>query len=65
MFYYSDFNTDISKWDVSNVKRMRSMFDGSNFNQDISNWKINEDCVVIDMFSQCPIKDEYKPKLPL
>ena len=65
MFYYSDFNSDISKWDVSNVKRMRSMFDGSNFNQDISNWKINEDCNVIDMFSQCPIKDEFKPKLPL
>ena len=26
MFAYSEFNTDISKWDVSNVKDMGGMF---------------------------------------
>ena len=35
--YATKFNRDISKWDVSNVKDMGSMFrDAHNFNQDIS-----------------------------
>jgi surface protein len=36
MFYHSAFNGDISKWDVSNVINMRSMFEESDFNRDIS-----------------------------
>ena len=31
-----DFNGDISKWNTSNVKDMRYMFNGSQFNGDIS-----------------------------
>jgi hypothetical protein len=38
------------------------MFDNSNFNQDISNWEINSKCDTGDMFRNCNIKDEYKPK---
>ena len=38
MFEYSEFNTDISNWNVSNVKDMNSMFYGSKFNGDISKW---------------------------
>ena len=38
MFQNSIFNGDISKWDVSNVRNMGSMFATSKFNGDISNW---------------------------
>ena len=64
LFSESDFNGNISKWDVSKVENMVAMFAFSEFNQDISNWKINKDCKTTDMFNKCPIKDEYKPKLP-
>ena len=64
MFGDSKFNGDISKWNVSKVEDMSGMFYESKFNQDISNWQINKDCNVYEMFYRCPIKDEYKPKLP-
>ena len=35
------FNGDISKWDVSNVENMASMFWNSNFNGDISKWNVS------------------------
>ena len=39
MFYDSQFDGNISKWDVSNVTEMENMFGGSSkFNGDISNW---------------------------
>lgn len=44
LFYQSQFNGDISKWDVSNVEDMSSMFMASNFtgeNGDISNWDVS------------------------
>ena len=41
LFEYSDFNGNISKWNVSNVTDMHSMFNGSAFNQDISNWNVS------------------------
>ena len=38
------FNGDISKWDVSNVTDMQSMFEKSQFKGDISKWNLsNED----------------------
>ena len=58
----SEFNGNISEWDVSNVKDMRGMFAYSNFNQDISNWKINKYCTTNSMFRECHIKEEFKPK---
>ena len=57
-----DFDGDISKWDVSNVKQMEYMFERSSFKGDISNWKINPFCSTYRMFLDCKIKDEYKPK---
>ena len=36
MFYKTDFNSDISKWDVSNVTDMSFMFAYSKFNKNIS-----------------------------
>ena len=63
MFDRSKFNQDISNWDLSKVKKMDFMFCFSKFNQDISKWKIDKDCNTDDMFEDCPIRDEYKPKL--
>ncbi|MDB9989698.1 BspA family leucine-rich repeat surface protein [Flavobacteriaceae bacterium] len=40
--FYSNFNEDISSWDVSNVNNMNGMFHGaSSFNQDISSWDVS------------------------
>ena len=36
MFLNSDFNGDISKWNVSNVRNMHFMFGHSVFDKDIS-----------------------------
>jgi surface protein len=36
-----EFNGNISKWDVSNVKSMRAVFQDSKFNGDISNWDVS------------------------
>jgi surface protein len=46
MFYDSQFNGDISNWDVSNVTNMSEMFEYSQFNGDISNWDVSNvrDC---------------------
>lgn len=38
---FSDFNGDISNWNVSNVKNMSHIFYHSDFNQDISNWDVS------------------------
>jgi surface protein len=62
MFKTSDFNGDLSKWDVSNVEDMYEMFEQTNFNNDISNWNIKNLKDARDMFYGCPIKEEYKPK---
>jgi len=62
MFCDSDFNKPIDKWKVNNVENMWGMFAGSEFNQDISGWKINKRCRTNDMFKNCKIKENYKPK---
>ena len=42
LFKGTDFNGDISSWDVSNVETMEGMFWGCmNFNSDISNWDVS------------------------
>ena len=64
LFRDSKCNGDISKWNVANVKCMIAMFAYSKFNRDISKWKINKNCNTWFMFAGCPIKEEYKPKLP-
>jgi hypothetical protein len=39
---FSDFNGDISKWNVSHVKNMEEMFYKSKFNGDISQWDVSK-----------------------
>ena len=63
MFYKSKFNQLIGDWDVSNIENMYFMFCGVKFNQDISNWKINKNCSIKRAFDDCPIEEEFKPKI--
>ena len=64
LFEYSDFNGNISKWDVSNVTSMEYMFFVcKSFNQDISSWDVsNVNYNPYNIFFNCPIEEKYKPK---
>ena len=62
LFANINFNGDISRWDVSNVTDIHSMFSGCReFNQDISGWNVSKVNNTTDIFNACTIKDEYKP----
>ena len=51
---YLDLNPDISMWDVSNVKYMRTMFCGAeNFNKDLSQWNVSKVENMRSMFRCC------------
>ena len=63
LFEVTDFNGDISEWDVSNVTNMRYMFyKCKEFNQDISNWNVSNVKDATNIFGHCHIKEKYKPK---
>ena len=51
LFYYSEFNGNISNWDVSNVTNMNYMFESAKFNKDISNWDVSNVISMKGMFS--------------
>lgn len=49
----TNFNSDISKWDVSNVENMNFMFNNATtFNQDISKWNVGKVTTMISMFQE-------------
>ena len=50
MFFKSDFNGDISGWDVSNVLSMMQMFSNSNFDGDLSKWNVKNVASMDSMF---------------
>jgi surface protein len=52
MFRNSEFNGDISNWDVSNVINMDQMFANSKFNGDISNWDVSNVIKMQSLFLQ-------------
>ena len=54
LFYDSDFNGNISKWNTSNVKSMTWMFYCSKFDGDISDWDVSkvEDMSYMFAFSE-------------
>ena len=59
MFAYSKFtgeNSDISNWDVSNVKQMQCMFEHSKFNGDISTWDVSNVNYMSYMFFRSPLE---------
>jgi surface protein len=57
MFYHSSFNSDISNWNTSNVKFIKSMFYHSQFNHDISNWNIDNVKDISSMFESSNITE--------
>lgn len=60
MFEDSQFNGDISNWDVSNVTHVRHMFDYSQFNGDISKWSLPRSTRNEEMFGNGnTFNDEY------
>ena len=49
-----DFNSDLSKWNVSSVKDMAYMFNGCDkFNSDLSKWDVSSVEDMRSMFSGC------------
>ena len=58
-----NFNCDISKWDVSNVKNMCALFKGCvKFDRDISGWDVRNCTAHDEMFSGCPCREEFRPR---
>ena len=51
LFLESDFNGDISNWNVYNVTNMEGMFYSSKFNGDISKWDVSSVKNMWSMFS--------------
>ena len=65
LFKETNFNGNISNWDVSNVKNMSDMFFVcESFNQDISHWNVSKVKTHRGIFGGCPmnIYEKYKPK---
>ena len=59
----TSFNQPIGDWEFPKVTNMSYMFYGAaSFDQDLSKWDLKGKNTT-DMFSDCPIKDEYKPKM--
>ena len=57
----SDFNGDISRWNVSKVIDMEGMFCNSQFNGDISNWDVSNVTNMINMFSNSEFQENLSP----
>jgi len=50
LFYGSEFNGNISKWNVSGVENMGYMFQNSEFSGDLSNWDVSSVASMEGMF---------------
>ena len=56
LFMKTNFNGDISRWNVKNVRNMGYMFyECKNFNQDISNWNVSNVINMSAMFGGCKV----------
>ena len=63
LFEVTNFNGNISNWDVSNVTNMNYMFyKCTNFNTDISDWDVSNVKFLYNIFLYCNIQEKYKPK---
>ena len=63
LFEGTDFNGDISEWNVSNVKNMSGMFWAcKSFDKDISSWDVSKVKYFNNIFYNCEIEEKYKPK---
>ena len=58
----TDFNQDLSSWDVSSVTDMNSMFGGATaFNQDISSWSVDNVTNCTSFSDNCPLTEGNTP----
>ena len=58
-FSNSKFNQDISKWDVSNVRDMSSMFEyAKKFKQNLTNWDVSNVTYIEKIFKDSGIHRE-------
>jgi surface protein len=53
LFRKTDFNGNISEWDVNNVTNMQGLFADSKFNGDISRWDVSNVTIMTAMFLGC------------
>ena len=60
MFDNSEFNGDISDWDVRNVTDMMYIFRNAKFNGDISSWNVEKVTDMKYMFDGCPLENRHK-----
>jgi surface protein len=60
MFEDSQFNGDISNWDVSKVNNMVRLFSRSQFNGDISKWNVAKKTDKTNMFKNSLLEKEGK-----
>ena len=51
MFMETEFNQDISNWNVNNVKYFQFMFAYSKFNNNINNWNVSNAIDMVSMFA--------------
>ena len=62
MFRGSQFDGDISKWDVSNVIDMSYMFYDSQFSGDISDWNVSNTKTKFCIFFRSPLDGGNEPE---
>lgn len=60
LFTDSEFNGDISDWNVSNVTDMSWMFTRSKFNGDISMWNVPKNTNLLGMFVDSELERNNK-----
>jgi hypothetical protein len=60
MFASSDFNGDLSKWNVGNVRYMGCMFFNSAFNHPIKRWNTENVEIMDCMFSGSPFNQDIE-----
>lgn len=56
--YKTDFNQNLSNWDVSNVTSMDNMFRATSFNSDISYWDVSKVTNMNAMFRDTPFNQD-------
>ena len=54
----SNFNEDISSWNVSNVKSLYNCFRETSFNQDIGNWDVSNVTNMKGAFKSCKLNQD-------
>lgn len=59
MFADSNFNRDISAWDVSHIYNMDRMFYGSKMNRNLSNWDVTNAQYKYEMFILTPMMNKF------